>query len=54
MYTTLTTTLPKLAQQGPAVSIVDFCWQTSLATPPQSQGGSVPIFGEDWTEIPLT
>ena len=51
MYTTLATALPKLAQQGPTMSIVDFCWQSSIANTPQAQGISVPIFGEDCTKL---
>ncbi len=54
MYTTHSNVLPTSAQQGPTLSIVDFCWQSSIAYTPQAQGVSVPIFGEDCAEMTLT
>ena len=46
MSTTLANILPILQHQGPTMSIVDFCWQSSVAYTPQAQGVRVPIFGE--------
>lgn len=46
MCITPANTLPTLRQQGPAMNIVDFCWQSSIADTPQIQGVRVPIFLE--------